>query len=100
MVVFSKTKEPIEVPPAANIATTTNEQEEKESLTSTSAVGIKEEQKEEIELATKASETQTEENIVEVKSTTISIAQIYKNSEEKTESHSNATTNSGKLLNF
>jgi hypothetical protein len=57
----------VEVSPATNIATTMpNEQEEKEGST----LDYKEKIKEEIKITTIVAETQTQENVVEAKSTT------------------------------
>ncbi|KAF7636911.1 hypothetical protein Mgra_00003651 [Meloidogyne graminicola] len=91
LLVFSKTKEPIEVLPATSITTAQNKKEEENISTVTP--GDNEEQKEEIATTI---ETQTEENIVESKSTTITIAQLYKNGEEKIESPI-ATTNAEEI---
>nr|CAD2169607.1 unnamed protein product [Meloidogyne enterolobii] len=88
LVVFPKTsKEPIEVVPATNVATTaeTSEKEKKEEAT----VGIKEENNDEENEITSTKETLTEENIVEIKSTTIATAQIYKSAEKKNEAETN-----------
>uniref|UniRef100_A0A915M466 ZP domain-containing protein n=1 Tax=Meloidogyne javanica TaxID=6303 RepID=A0A915M466_MELJA len=89
LVVFPKTsKEPIEVVPATNVATTaeTSEKEKKEEATT---VGIKEENNHEENEITSTKETLTEENIVEIKSTTIATAQIYKSAEKKNEAETN-----------
>uniref|UniRef100_A0A1I8BQ43 Uncharacterized protein n=1 Tax=Meloidogyne hapla TaxID=6305 RepID=A0A1I8BQ43_MELHA len=79
LVVFPKTKEPVEVAPATSVTTAANEEEKKEEATTSET---KKEQKEENEI-TITIETQTEENILETKSTTtIATAQIYKSAEK------------------
>uniref|UniRef100_A0A915MKJ1 Uncharacterized protein n=1 Tax=Meloidogyne javanica TaxID=6303 RepID=A0A915MKJ1_MELJA len=97
LVVFPKTsKEPIEVIPATNVATTA-EASEKEKKEEATTVGNKEEHNHEENEITSTKETLTEENILEIKSTTIATAQIYKSAEKKSEAETNlpaaATTN-------
>ncbi|CAK5060867.1 unnamed protein product [Meloidogyne enterolobii] len=89
LVVFPKTsKEPIEVAPATNVATTT-EASDKEKKDEATTVGIKEEHNQEENEITSTKETLTEENIEEIKSTTIAPAQIYKSAEKKSEAETN-----------
>nr|CAD2203409.1 unnamed protein product [Meloidogyne enterolobii] len=89
LVVFPKTsKEPIEVAPATNVATTT-EASDKEKKDEATTVEIKEEHNHEENEITSTKETLSEENIEEIKSTTIAPAQIYKSAEKKSEAETN-----------